>query len=478
MFFSPKKPHFQHTTLLKWGIITFLWVVIAGCQKEGRWQRELPIFQITTESEVRPEPKVSAELTVLSGDRKVLENNIEIEYRGSTSYRLSDKKSYGFTTVGPQGSPRDISILGLPEETDWILMGHVYRNTSPTETTIFDPSLMHHFLGYEWARDLGLYASRTKWVELEINGDYQGVYLLMEKLKASTWRIDVSQAEGEDGLSLTGGYILKIDKTSGSETSANQPISYYDNNWADDARYTPSNSFRSAYDIHGELLDIEPFGPPYHPDQYLETYFLYEHPAAGEMNYAQRTYIANYIRSFEDALAQGSPTYTNYIDLESFANFFILNELAGNVDAYRISTFLHKPRGGKLRMGPIWDLNIGFGRQGRVPQSDWIAHYNTYVSQDAWSVPFWWPALLEDEQFRQTTKSLWETYRLGPLSTEAVLAKVQETETLLTSTGAYVRNYGRWSPQQGEIDYLGAIDYLESYLRNRLAWMDAQIAQW
>ena len=64
-----------------------------------------------------------------------------------------------------------------------------------------------------------------------------------------------------------------------------------------------------------------------------------------------------------------------------------MNELAGNIDAYRISTFLHKPRGGKLRFGPIWDLNIGYGRQGRVPWTDWIANYNDYVSQDAWMVP-------------------------------------------------------------------------------------------
>ena len=82
-----------------------------------------------------------------------------------------------------------------------------------------------------------------------------------------------------------------------------------------------------------------------------------------------RNYIEEYVFDFEtallnDDLTSSTRTYTDYIDLASFADGFIMNELAGNIDAYRISTFLHKPRGEKLRFGPIWDLNIGYGRQG------------------------------------------------------------------------------------------------------------------
>ena len=128
-------------------------------------------------------------------------------------------------------------------------------------------------------------------------------------------------------------------------------------------------------------MDVEPFRPPYHDQQYRETYFLFEHPKPNGLNGEMRNYIEEYVFDFEtallnDDLSSSTRTYTDYIDLASFADGFIMNELAGNIDAYRISTFLHKPRGEKLRFGPIWDLNIGYGRQGRVPWEDWIANYN------------------------------------------------------------------------------------------------------
>ena len=73
-------------------------------------------------------------------------------------------------------------------------------------------------------------------------------------------------------------------------------------NWDDDARYTEENSFRSKYDIDGKLIGFDPYGPPYHGDQYLETYFLYEYPKAENISEAQKEYIQDYIFEFETAL--------------------------------------------------------------------------------------------------------------------------------------------------------------------------------
>ncbi|NBR74171.1 MAG: hypothetical protein EBT72_07600, partial [Flavobacteriia bacterium] len=145
-------------------------------------------------------------------------------------------------------------------------------------------------------------------------------------------------------------YILKIDKTSGSDVATDQPLEYYEDNWADDARYSESLGFRSQYDIFGNALTIAPFGPPYHENQYLETYFLYEHPKSKDITNLQKQYIQDYIHAFETALLQDDfgaeqRTYTDYIDSASFADYFLLNELTGNIDAYRLSTYLHKNRG-------------------------------------------------------------------------------------------------------------------------------------
>ena len=439
---------------------------------------DLPYLRVTTNESIENEPKVPGVLSIFEGQELTFSHPIGIEYRGSTSFRLSDKKSYGVETWDEQNNDVDVSILGFPEEEDWILNGHVFRSSN---STIFDPTLMHHYIGYNLYAAMGRYASRTKFVELEVNETYQGVYVFMEKLKRDGDRIDIEKLRPTENSSpeITGGYILKIDKTAGGDVAPDQPLEYYNDNWADDARYSAEISFRSQYDINGNTISFPAFDAPYHANQYLETYFLYEYPKSDEISSEQKTYIQNYIHDFETALLADDfsteiRTYTQYIDLDSFVDFFIINEITGNVDGYRLSTYLHKDRGQKLKMGPIWDLNIGYNRQGRVPFTDWIANYNNYVQQDAWMVPFWWPRLLHDPIFQQRLKQRWQALRQNEFSNDRVLGLVQNTADYLIENGAIERNYQRWSGIF--VDYPGAVAELKSYLENRLQWIDAQVA--
>jgi len=437
----------------------------------------LPYIRITTDVAIENEPKVPGDMAVFENQTLRFSAPVGIEYRGSTSFRLSDKKSYGIETWDENDQDVNASILGFPEEEDWILTGHVFRSSS---NTIFDPSLMHHYIGYELYRSMGRYASRSKFVELEVNQDYLGTYIFMEKLKRDNHRIDLAKMTPADNElpNVTGGYILKIDKTAGGDVAPNEPLSYYYDNWGDDARYSEAISFRSNYDIYGNLLNTPAFDPPYHSGQFLETYFLYEYPKSEEITSAQKQYIQTYLNDFETALLEDDfttdhRTYTQFIDLDSFVDFFIINEITGNIDGYRISTYLNKERGSKLKMGPIWDLNIGYNRQNRVPFTDWIAHYNNYVDRDAWMVPFWWPRLLQDPVFQQRLKQRWQTLRSNQLSTTTVLGLVQSTADYLIENGAIERNYERWNGL--EVDYEQSIVALKSYLDDRLNWMDEQI---
>ena len=468
-------------------LLSFLFL-LASCSKDSATETNLtsppeidtgalPYIRITTDVSIENEPKVAGDMAVFENQSLSFSSPIGIEYRGSTSFRLSDKKSYGLETWDNNGQDVDESILGFPEEEDWILTGHVFRSSS---NTIFDPSLMHHYIGYEMYRSMGRYTSRSKFVELEVNQDYMGTYIFMEKLKRDNDRIDIAKMTPTDNElpNISGGYILKIDKTSGGDVAPNQPLAYYYDNWADDARYSEAISFRSNYDIYGNTLNTPPFNSPYHSEQFLETYFLYEYPKSDEISSAQKQYIQNYIHDFETALLQDDfstdqRTYTAFIDLDSFVDFFIINEITGNVDGYRISTYLHKDRDGKLKMGPIWDLNIGYNRQDRVPFTDWIANYNNHVDRDAWMVPFWWPRLLEDPLFQQRLKQRWQALRSNQLSTSTVLGLVQSTSNYLIENGAVERNYERWSGVA--VDYTQAVEELKNYLDNRLSWMDGQI---
>ena len=437
---------------------------------------EIPYIKINTATTILNEPKVAGEMEIYINKKRVLDTKIGIEYRGSTSYRISDKKSFGIETRDASGNGINVSVLGLPAEEDWILTGDVFQ----APNTIFDRTLMYHYIGYELSRSMGNYASRSKFVEVELNGTYIGVYVLMEKLKKDVNRINIESLSSSDtdAAKITGGYILKIDKTAGSDVLGTHPLSYYDSNWDDDCRYTEYNSFRSNYDINRNRITFAPYGPPYNSNKYLETYFVYDYPKPETINAQQKAYIKKYIDDFETALltdnfSTTTRTYTNYIDRKSFVDFFIINEVAGNIDGYRLSTFMHKARGGKLKMGPIWDLNIGYGTDGRVPVNDWIINYNTYVTNDAWMVPFWWKRLMEDPQFKSELKTRWIELRANVLSTPTVLNLTTNTANYLTVNNAIVRNYTKWTGIS--FDYNSSVNQLKTYLSNRLAWMDSKI---
>ena len=141
---------------------------------------DIPYIVISTTESIRNEPKVPAFMRIYEGDTEIASSHIGIEFRGSTSFRLSDKKSYGIETWDENGNDIDVSFFGFPEEEDWILMGQVVNQN---DGYTFDQTLLYHYLGYNWYRDMGRYASRTQFVELQIDDEYLGVYVFMEKLK-------------------------------------------------------------------------------------------------------------------------------------------------------------------------------------------------------------------------------------------------------------------------------------------------------
>ena len=193
----------------------------------------------------------------------------------------------------------------------------------------------------------------------------------------------------------------------------------------------------------------------------------------------RKSYIQNYIHQFETALLNddfnsNNRTYTDFIDMPSFVDFFLINEICRNVDGYRLSTYLHKDRGEKLKMGPIWDLNIGYDTGDRIPWDDWVINYNQYVNSDAWMMPFWWPRLLEDPMFRQAVKDRWTALRVGTLSTVELTDMVDQTAKYLQENGAIERNYAKWDTGT-PVNYDEAIQSLKNFLEARTQWMDEEI---
>ncbi|MDI9337512.1 MAG: CotH kinase family protein [Alphaproteobacteria bacterium] len=433
----------------------------------------IPYIKIQTNNKILTSPKVLASFEIFQNKKSIFNSPIGIEYRGSTSFRLSDKKSFGIETLDSLGEETDKSIFGFPEESDWVLIGDVYNIQ---DKFLYDPTLISHHLAYQLARNIGDYASRTIMVELELNGEYQGIYMFGEKLKRNSNRINIKKlsSSATQSPAITGGYIFKIDKTSGDDVAPGMPFDYYLTNWQDDYAYNIKNSFRSRYSTNGQLTDRQ----LYLPKLDTETYFLYEYPKADDITLLQKTYLQNYIDSFENALihddfTKNTRTYTNFVDINSFIDYFIINELCRNIDAYRISTFLYKDYNAKINIGPVWDFNLGYYWGGRVPSTDWIINYNTYQPDDLWQVPFWWQRLLADPVFTAALKQRWAVLRSDILSNTKVINLVNNIADNLISNGAITRNFNKWNAFP--IDYKTAISNLIQYFNNQFQFMDTKI---
>lgn len=417
-------------------------------------ENKLPLVSIVTNgNQIVDEPKIDATFTVTEEGVVTYEGNMGIEIRGASSQSFP-KKAFGFETRDAANEDLDVSILGFPEEEDWIL----YAPYS-------DKSLMRNMLIYDLSRDIQQYASRTRFVEVAINGVNQGIYVFMEKLKRDSNRIDINNLKEDEisGDDLTGGYILKIDKTAGTNLGEG---------------YNDQNSFGSA------------FGPP-NATLGQNINFLYEEPDAEDITPEQKSYIADYVAQFETTLASDNFTnpetgYAAYIDVDSFIDFFILNELSNNVDGYRLSTYMHKDKNGKLKMGPIWDFNLAFGNANYCEGGTtnvWGYKFNERCPEDFWQVPFWWERLLEDPAYVEKLKSRWNTLRGSALSNGAISAKIDGYTTALTTSGAVETNFTAW-PVLGTYiwpnnfigtTYTEEVGYLNSWLEDRLLWLDTQI---
>jgi hypothetical protein len=411
-------------------------------------ENSLPLVSIYTQNVAIPdEPKIRATLRITDRGEPLFEGPVGIETRGQSSQYFYPKKQYGFETRSTEDFELDVdvSLLGLPEEEDWIL-----------QAPYGDKSLMRNVLTYSLSEDMGRYASRTRFVTVNLNDQNDGVYVLMEKLKRDINRININKL-GElenEGSALTGGYILKIDK--GTDI-------------------TPTTAFASNYNSSEDS----------------RIHFLYETPESEMITPAQKEYIKTYISNFEDALQSENFTdeidgYKTYIDVASFVDFFILTELSNNVDGYRLSTWLTKDRDEKLKMGPVWDFNLAYGNANYCAGERfdvWGYRYNERCPGDFYPVPFWWKRLLEDPSFKSVVRDRYTALRSGVLSDAAITSKIESYRELLDSSNNAGYNFTRW-PILGEWvwpnffvgqTYNEEVDYLKDWLLNRTAWLDQQI---
>ena len=170
-------------------------LITTGCQVSAQTSG-LPVITIKAETELNAQKKVTAYM-----EMDGYEGDIGIKLRGNSSLSFNQKK-YTFELRDENGNEQDMSLLGLPAHSDWVLLAP-YNDVS----MVRDP------LAFQLWREMGHWGPRTKMVELVFNGSYRGIYILSEAIKRSEDRVAVNKLKKSDvkGRELTGGYILRID---------------------------------------------------------------------------------------------------------------------------------------------------------------------------------------------------------------------------------------------------------------------------
>ncbi|MGE5457954.1 MAG: CotH kinase family protein [Methanococcaceae archaeon] len=420
----------------------------------------LPIIVIDTHGQnIKDEPKIIADMGIIfNGEGKInyltnqfndYKGKVGIEIRGSSSQQFP-KKQYGFETYDSLGNDTDVSILGMPSEGDWIL-----------SASYNDKTLMRDVLSFKLSNAMGRYASRSRYCELVLNGQYMGVYIVFEKIKRNKNRVNVTKMSTADstGDALTGGYIIKVDKDEGSDNGG----------WL--STFPP---------VAGSTRQL---------------YFQFHYPKPTDISRPQATYIRNYFYSFESKMNSTSfndslTGYPKYIDINSFLDIVILNELSKNVDGYRLSSFMAKDRdskGGKIVFGPIWDLNFGFGNANYYNASvidgwyiDFLTTNQSFLSMDGFQAPFWWKKLFKDPKIQKALIERWTNFRRTVINTTYIYKQIDSITTLIDAPQK--RNFEKWPilgtyvwPNayyfKGET-YQDQVYYLKGWIRDRINWID------
>ena len=406
----------------------------AGAQSPAPASSDLPLVLLDADGAIPDEPKVMARMRVVDngpgrrnapGDSAAYDGWVGIERRGSSSARFP-KKQYGVETRHADGRNRDVALLGLPRENDWVL-----------HAPYSDKSLLRNALAYHLGRATGRYASRWRFCELVLDGDYRGVYLLLETVKDDGDRVDLADTDRPGG-----GYLAKLDKrTGGGET------------W-------PSRDPVTRQFVRYQFHD----------------------PDADALTEAQRDEIEASFDAMEAATASDTTDLSAHLDLGAFVDYVLVSEATKNVDAYRISVYFHRPAAGApLRLGPLWDYNLAFGNADYGDAADPTGfQYATPYTSETYPIPSWLSRVVARDGVQARMRARWAELRRGPFATDSLLAWIDARAAELDE--AQARNFARWPILDEDVwpnatvegSYPAEVDRLKRWLRDRLAWLDGE----
>ena len=387
-----------------------------------------------------------------AGQISVITENGMMEYqgkltsiagRGNSSWSCA-KKPYSFSLGSAQ------SLCGMDAGKKWNLLSLFYEG-----------SKMHNKFALEMAEAIGLaYTSQSVWVDLYLNGEYAGIYLLAEPVSVGNGGVEVYDLEKENtalndkwwnasrfhekkekgylinsGANVTGGYLIEKDYLWYYES---EPVGFMTNSNACFTIKSPKNASKE-----------------------------------------QMTYIHSYMQQIEDMIMAGEPDYDTYIDLDSFTKRFIVDEIAWNYDTGVTSMYFYKDRDNNMvYSGPVWDYDLAFGETSTTwAEGKMVDYEETIVTnvREGDEKLNWYSYLYKDEQFYKTMVDNYKEFL--PYMEEIIEVKIDEYAQQIKQS---VRlDSIRWENEalSGNksgiyVDFDNNIRYLKYFLAKRLNYLN------
>ena len=408
----------------------------------GKFSTTLPVIYMNTMGQqILKENAIWGNIALLDGNGEEqsvfsVPNSIyptTIKYRGASSYNRFDKKQYRIKFYkNKKDSEKKVSLAGMGANSEWVLNG-----------PYLDKTMIRNKLVYDLARELNGWAPDSRFVELFVDGEYQGVYLAVEPVTNGESRLRLSKFGLLSGETA---YIVSRDR---SNTEAEELVT-----WGKTAGYT-NNSLYIGY------------------------------PSKNKVTEKQKAYIQKDISEFEQVLYGENFNdkrlgYQAYIDMDNWVDYFIINEFAMNYDAGNLSTYIYKELGGKLQLA-VWDFNNGFDNfQGSGKSTD-ILH----TVKNSWIEKLW-----QDKNFRDRVCERYGQLRKTILSDEHIAEKIASYQEELGD--AVDRNFKVWgysfnetllagTTKEGSLRDIGsyeeAMKQLTDTIHERLAYLDKELGE-
>lgn len=398
----------------------------------AQWEiASLPAMYINLDNgvklkDVTREAYVNSTITITNTDEEFDSLKAEFKGRGNGSW-AETKKGYKIKFDKKQ------SLFGREKNKHWVIIAC---------TNFDDVTMSRNYLAYNMANEVFdniEYTTPAYWIEVYVNNEYQGVYLLCEHVRVGDGRVDI---ESEYGV-LDTGYLIEYDYYASGEEGVD---------------YFRVDGIKYAFTVHS------PDPEDYATDGKISK-AEYMRQVAYIKNYVTKVYHAAYSRDYD--------TFSELADANSFVDMYILHELFKNVDTGYSSFYLYKKPGGKLYAGPAWDFdataNTAYDRGDRSPQGIYVAGEGQvdYLTSSELYIN-----LYKTSGFKNAVKARWKT--LSPAIRVFLDGRLND-DVYEANKEAMGKNFAKWkgkSQTQAEIDWVNDVKRLKQWLLDRIAWLD------